>query len=278
LNTSIDIADVLALITVAGIAVYVAGLVGLAIAIRLEFTRDLSTAWYVVALIPRTVVAGQGVRIWLVWPVSLAVLLLLTGLAGLMVGRPNFARLIPAMGLLFACVLSALVLRSARRAQRPMDSAWGTRHLVAVAAIASLVGSILVSKGVHIVFLIAIGAENLVPETIGRSLVVGAILYVVGGFLVALPGAVVIPDPLPAVRIYRGPDVACLDGHLVSHADGFWYLMVGDANAHKELQTIPDAKVAEVRTIGENEIGSNKAAPPEAGPEHDTKLREERPR
>ena len=278
MNTSIDIADVLALITVAGIAVYVAGLVGLAIAIRLEFTRDLSTAWYVVALIPRTVVAGQGVRIWLVWPVSLAVLLLLTGIAGLLVGRPNFGRLIPAMGLLFACVLSALVLRSTRRSKRPMDSAWGTRHLVAVAAIAGLLGSIMVSRGVHIVFLTAIGAENLVPANSGRNLLVGAILYVVGGFFVAVPGAVVIPDPLPAVRIYRGPDVACLDGHLVTHADGFWYLMVGDANAHKELQTIPDAQVAEVRTIGENEIGSKKAAPPEAGPEHDTKLREERAR
>ena len=274
MKTSIDIADVLALITVAGVAVYVAGLVGLAIAIRREFTRDLSTAWYVVALMPRTVVAGQGVRIWLVWPVSLAVLLLLTGLAGLIVGRPDFARLIPAVGLVFACVLSVLVLRSARRAQRPMDSAWGTRHLVTVAAIAGLVGSIMVSRGVHLVFLTAIGAENLVPDNLGRNLIVGGILYVVGGFFVALPGAVVIPDPLPAVRIYRGPDVACLDGHLVTHADGFWYLMVGDADAHKELQTIPDTKVLEVRTIGENEIGCKKVVPPEGGPDHYTKLRE----
>ena len=54
--------------------------------------------------------------------------------------------------------------------------------------------------------------------------------------------------------------------------------MVGDADAHKELQTIPDTKVSEVRTIGENEIGCKKAAPPEAGLEHDTKLREEKAR
>jgi hypothetical protein len=160
-----------------------------------------------------------------------------------------------------------------------MDSAWGTRHLVTVAAIAGLVGSIMVSRGVHLVFLTAIGEENLVPANMGRNLIVGAILYVVGGFLVALPGAVVIPDPLPAVRIYRGPDVACLEGHLVAHADGFWYLMVGDADAHKELQTIPDTKVSEVRTIGENEISCKKAgAPPEAGLERHTKLREERAR
>jgi hypothetical protein len=278
LKTSIDIADVLALITVAGVAVYVAGLVGLAVAIRREFTRDIATAWYVVALIPRTVVAGQGVRIWLVWPVSLAVLVLLTGLGALIVGRPDLAEgLIPVMGLLFGGVVSLLVLRSTRRAQRPMDSAWGGRHLAAVAAIAGFVGSIMVSKGV-LEFVTAIDADKLVPDSFGRDLIVGAILYVVGGFFVALPGAVVIPDPLPAVRIYRGPDVACLEGHLVTHTDGFWYLMVGDADAHKELQTIPDTKVSEVRTIGENEIGCKKAAPPEAGPEHDTKLREEKAR
>jgi hypothetical protein len=274
LKTSIDIADVLALVTVAGVAVYVAGLVGLAIAIRREFTRDLSTAWYVVALIPRTVVAGQGVRIWLVWPVSLAVLLLLTALGASMVGRRDLASLIPVMGLVFGCVLSVLVLRSTRRAQRPMHSAWGARHLAVIAAIAGFVGSVMVAKGVHEVFVTAIDADNLVPDSLGRKLIVGAILYIVGGFLVALPGAVVIPDPLPAVRIYRGPDVACLEGYLVTHTDGFWYLMVGDAGAHKELQTIPDTKVSEVRTIGENEIGCKKAAPPEAGPEHDTKLRE----
>ena len=153
----------------------------------------------------------------------------------------------------------------------------GGRHLAAVAAIAGFVGSIMVSKGV-LEFVTAIDADNLVPDSLGRNLIVGAILYVVGGFFVALPGAVVIPDPLPAVRIYRGPDIACLEGHLVTHTDGFWYLMVGDADAHKELQTIPDTKVSEVRTIGENEIGCKKAAPPEAGLEHDTKLREEKAR
>jgi len=242
-------------------------LVGLAIAIRREFTRDISTAWYVVALIPRTVVAGQGVRIWLVWPVSLAVLLLLTALGAWMVGRRDLASLIPVMGLVFACVLSVLVLRGTRKAQRTMDSAWGARHLATVAVISGFVGSLMVSSGVKLVFETSINADNLVPDSLGRKLIVGAILHVVGGFFVALPGAVVIPDPLPAVRIYRGPDVACLDGHLVTHADGFWYLMVGDGDAHKELQTIPDTKVLEVRTIGENEIGCKKAAaPPEALP------------
>jgi len=240
-------------------------LVGLAIAIRREFTRDISTAWYVVALIPRTVVAGQGVRIWLVWPVSLAVLL--TGLLALIVRRPDLAPLIPVMGLLFAGVLSVLVLRGTRKAQRTMDSAWGARHLATVAVISGFVGSLMVSSGVKLVFETSINADNLVPDSLGRKLIVGAILHVVGGFFVALPGAVVISDPLPAVRIYRGPDVACLDGHLVTHADGFWYLMVGDGDAHKELQTIPDTKVSEVRTIRENEIGCKKAAaPPEALP------------
>jgi hypothetical protein len=272
LKTSIDIADVLALITVAGVAVYVAGLVGLAIAIRREFTRDISTAWYVVALIPRTVVAGQGVRIWLLWPVTLGALL--TVLVALIAGRPDLAPLIPVTGLVFASVLSLLVLRTIQRPQpqRGMDSTWLAGHLIVFAAIASLVGSIMMAKGVHLVFLTAVDAANLVSASLGRSFLVGAILFIVGGFLVALPGAAVVSDPLPPVRIYRGAGGACLDGYLVTHADGFWYLMIEDDDKQKELQTIPDTEVSEVRTIEKVDIGCTEAsALPEAGPEDDAK-------
>jgi hypothetical protein len=261
LNTSIDIADVLALTTVAGIAVYVVGLIGLAIAIRREFTRDISTAWYVVALLPRTVVAGQGVRIWLVWPVSLA--MLLTALVALIAGHPNLALLIPGLGLAFATLLAFLVLRSTTRtAHLPMDNQWGVGHLVAITAVAGLVGSIMMSKGTHLIFLTAISAGNLVPDSPSRNLLVGAVLFTFGGFFVALPGAVVVSDPLPPVRIDMGSGVACLDGYLVTHADGFWYFF----DEYKELQAIPDAKVFGVRTIEEAEIGRAKGdASTEAG-------------
>jgi hypothetical protein len=275
LNAPIDIADVLALTSVAGIAVYVAGLLGLGIAIRREFTRDISTAWYVVALIPRTVVAGQGVRIWLLWPVTLGILLTL--LVWLISGHPDLAPLIPVTGLLFASVLSILVLRSIRRPERRMDSRFLAGHLIIFAALAGLVGSIMMAKGVNLVFLTLEETANLVQGSLGRSILVGAILFIVGGFLVAVPGAVVISHPLTPVRIYRSAGGVRLDGYLVTHADGFWYLMIVDDDKHNELQSIPDTEVSEVRTIGEDDIGCTEAsAPPEAGPEDDARPGEEK--
>jgi hypothetical protein len=74
------------------------------------------------------------------------------------------------------------------------------------------------------------------------------------------------------VRIYRGDGGTCLDGYLVTHADGFWYLMTETDDKHNELQTIPDTEVSEVRTIGDDDIGCTEAsALPEAGPEDDAK-------
>src|SRR5215208_8151257 len=76
MNDSIGIGDLAAILTTLGVTIYVLGLIGIAVPIRRTFTEDLSTAWYTVALIPRTVVAGQGVRIWVRWPLVLTLLLL----------------------------------------------------------------------------------------------------------------------------------------------------------------------------------------------------------
>jgi hypothetical protein len=82
--TSVEIQNLLTFLTTSGVAIYVVGLVGLAIAMRLHFTDDVSTAWYAVALLPRTIVAGQGVRIWLRWTVPYAIFA--AGLGALVVG------------------------------------------------------------------------------------------------------------------------------------------------------------------------------------------------
>jgi hypothetical protein len=272
-------------------------LVGLAIAIRREFTRDISTAWYVVALIPKTVVAGQGVRIWLQLPVLLAVLLTVPVALIAIAGRPNLGPLIGVTGLVFIAILLVRVLRTTLGRQRPMYSpwpAWPAGYLVVGGAIAGLVGTIMVSRGLQMVFLTvltvltAIDTDNLVSVVTsdlghnlvvsvvsgssGRNLLVGATLFIVGGFLVAVFGALVVSAPLPPVRINRRNGGACLDGHLVAHADGFWYLMIRDDDKQKELYTIPDTEVLEVRTIAEASIGCTEAAAlPEAGSEDDTK-------
>ena len=64
MDNAIGIAQLATLLTAAGVAIYVLGLVGLALSINLTFTEKWFTAWYAVSLMPRTVVAGQGVQIW----------------------------------------------------------------------------------------------------------------------------------------------------------------------------------------------------------------------
>jgi energy-converting hydrogenase Eha subunit C len=63
-NDTPRIVEIASLLTVAGVSVYVLGLVVLALSIRLFFKSRWDTAWYAVSLLPRTAVAGQGVRIW----------------------------------------------------------------------------------------------------------------------------------------------------------------------------------------------------------------------
>jgi hypothetical protein len=74
-DNSLSIGSLATILTVAGVAIYVLGLVGLAVTIRLRFAKDISTAWYAVSLLPRTIVAGQGIRIWLGWPIVLTVVM-----------------------------------------------------------------------------------------------------------------------------------------------------------------------------------------------------------
>jgi hypothetical protein len=76
-----SIGDLATILTVAGVSIYVLGLTGLAIPIRREFTGDISTAWYAVSLVPKTVVAGQGVRIWIQRPAAFATALLVVTVA-----------------------------------------------------------------------------------------------------------------------------------------------------------------------------------------------------
>lgn len=73
---SIDIAAVATLITITATAIYVLGLMALGYPVYSRITKNSSTALYVVSVVPRTVVAGHGVRfllgIPLVWTLLFA--------------------------------------------------------------------------------------------------------------------------------------------------------------------------------------------------------------
>jgi uncharacterized membrane protein YhaH (DUF805 family) len=72
----IGLAEVAALITVLGAAIYGLGLLGVAWPIHKRWHNDAASTWYAVSLIPRAVVAGQGVRIFMGFPTVMATLLL----------------------------------------------------------------------------------------------------------------------------------------------------------------------------------------------------------
>jgi hypothetical protein len=76
---SIDIAAVATLITITATTIYVLGLLALGYPVYSRITKNSSTALYVVSVVPRTVVAGHGVRfllgIPLIWTLLFAAFL-----------------------------------------------------------------------------------------------------------------------------------------------------------------------------------------------------------
>src|SRR5215218_1227691 len=77
----LTVAQTAALIAGTGVAIYVVGFIGLLWAIYRTITGDVNAALYAVSLIPRTVVAGLGVRIFFGFPLlvvsAIAVLMFL---------------------------------------------------------------------------------------------------------------------------------------------------------------------------------------------------------
>jgi len=76
---SIDIAGAATLITISATSIYVLGLVALGYPVYSRITKNSSTALYVVSVVPRTVVAGHGMRfllgIPLIWTLLFAAFL-----------------------------------------------------------------------------------------------------------------------------------------------------------------------------------------------------------
>ena len=76
---SIDFAAVATLITISATTIYVLGLMALGYPVYSRITKNSSTALYVVSVVPRTVVAGHGVRfllgIPLIWTLLFAAFL-----------------------------------------------------------------------------------------------------------------------------------------------------------------------------------------------------------
>jgi hypothetical protein len=264
----IGIAELAALITVAGVSIYVAGLLGLAIAIRLRLTDDIVTAWYAVTLLPRTDVAGQGVKIWLTWPLPIVVLLVVLDTVAQHFGVADtdmIERLVLLPGLVFLALFSVFALRYIKRETPKKESPQWTpesKFIVATPLIAAT-GSLLISEGSLLIVRAAREADIPVLQVFTHGEFFGPIVLLVGSFFVGVAGAAVLDHPLPLVQIDSDPTLsppaylAKSQLYLVTHTEGHWHLLDDDEN---ELVSVPDRLVLAVHTIpkrpGPNRPGS----------------------
>lgn len=265
----IGIAQLATLLTAAGVAIYVLGLVGLALSINLTFTEKWATAWYAGSLMPRTVVAGQGLRIWrqgLFRIVSLVFALLLLsatyaatryfvryildtlGLSSTFGIATGIATLIGALAV--SHFVPGIMIRRNRwlarvRSKLEADgNAPQYRRLSLVTAASlwfigigmSISGGYLVFKGLR--FNSDDGSVN------WDIITVAFLVFLVGAFFVAIPSADRIEHPLPSVTLIgAGEGTPKLVGWLIAHSDGYWHLF----DSQHVLLSVPDERVIEAR-------------------------------
>jgi hypothetical protein len=274
--------DIVAVLTVTGLSIYVIGLVGLAMAIRLRLIEDTTTAWYVVSLLPRTVVAGQGVKIWLLWPLPFAVVLVVVDKSVVALTKSReFAREIleltsPTLGFVFLSIFLMRVLYEMHKlaathpAGEPMHREPIHPDLIGhfiLATIIALLGTLLMAKGALLI--VRVLHEDSLP-LLGiplEGMISGTVLFIVGGFFVGICMAATVAHPLPRVQITELDTVeskGLLDLpkgdkgelYLVAHTDGYWHFVYDESN---ELFSIPDRCVPAVRVRADT-MSTEKAA------------------
>jgi hypothetical protein len=259
-----SLAEVSALLAVFGAMTYVLGLFALWVPIARAYTHDFTSAWYAASLVPKTIIAGQGVKELL--------------------GLPLFT----VLGVVVVIMIRQLTLRSdedtAEAAFRRFS--W---FLIAITAIcvpffgyyplfktltsSAMEGSYVDVLGVYLehfryiqnyaaAWVVLLGAsltalylsynreflglqlssENPLPKVTDRRLVLSSFALVfglsfLGGFVNT---SLYSQPPMPTVEITGTSKV---EGALLTHTEGFWYVF----NQDGELIAIPDDEVKTVR-------------------------------
>ena len=250
----ISIAEVAALITVVGAAIYGLGLLGLAWPIHKRWHNDAATTWYAVSLIPRAVVAGQGMRIFMGFPTLVATLLLIWWLVVFPVQRllsvvaSDLAA--SAFGVFALVVLLAggyWLLRSRHRLGiqwllGPTPEYRRYRWLIWVTTGLAVPTFFVAGR-------LAAGAMEFRAAfpyiTVDLSLLVVAIaMTFLASSLLQLIDATAIDPPLPTVEIsFSDGTQRVLEGKLLTHFEGVVYFF----DEQRNLTTMPDSEISSVR-------------------------------
>jgi hypothetical protein len=257
-----DLADVAALVTLAGGVIYLLGLLGLAWPIYARITNDGYTAWYAVSLIPRTVVAGHGARIWMRFPLLMTLLLLvlittvlLLRDAILLIFPSGLGRYIAFAVYGFLCVLCYRLLGASEDRLIPKwfphlrTENYRGHPLITAASLIGLVAAGLVG----ILAWTAIDLIKVIPpelEVRWDNTFITTLLLFIASLLLGVPAATSIDPPLPPVKITAKSDDTSTnegsnprEGLLVTHNDSHWFLF----DESNKLLSIPDEQVASVQ-------------------------------
>jgi len=229
-SRKVTFAEIAALITALAAAVYVLGLVALFIPNSLAYTGDFSTAWYAVSLVPKTVVAGHGVRQLLAQPLLgiflVVALVLLNYWVSKRFGRVWLRRM---NAILSIGGVVVLVLMPGPRNVEPTPETITPLDVLREAIIALI--------GVAVVILGSYWAARYSRQ--GRFLL-AAISVFAGLFLASLLRVTTNDPPLPRVDISGTEEI---QGRLVTHYDRVWYVFTEQGN----LVAVPDEKAGIVR-------------------------------
>lgn len=246
---SVNLVQIAASITVLGAAIYVIGLIALCWPIFRSLTSDASTAMYAASLVPRTVVAGQGVRIFVGFPL-IAALCLITA-----VSMPRIqSKILEWVSIpleeghwLHQAILALTATLIA------LFFIWSVKRLRAEGLFdfffAPLTHSSASPFGLFSIALSAIGGAVggwliLTTEQVGWETVFLALVFFFGGIaLSSVPDAVSIEPPLPKVNVIRttkaGESIE-YKGRLLTHSEGHWYIFHEE---EKFLRMVPDDNV-----------------------------------
>jgi hypothetical protein len=274
-NNTIGIGELATLITAAAAIVYVLGLLAVSWPIFARITNNPIDTWYAVSLIPKTIVAGQGVRILLQYPLVVTffyglvnmVMSIATDVALLATGSLVVRLVVKIIFLVLELliILTVLLQPQTRWVLGSVADAFEAEDIpsslivLTYALFLLLLGPVLY---VGRLFRDAIVVKDLQlpPQIIwnGTSIFHAVLFLFLISFFIALPAAMVADPPLPTVEITTQSDDSndvTVTGHLVAHTDGVWHFF----DEENTLISLRDDKVdvARVRRMKAPRLATN---------------------
>jgi hypothetical protein len=256
------LANASAIFAAIGVGIYVLGMLSLLMPIRRVFTHDWSAAWYAVAILPKTVAAGQGVGLLAVTLFFYALGLgLFTSIVfafryrhwlpiswpGLKVPLPKRGKQLvesldrshqikkyrrPLFGSAFILVISVMTVGTffllhilpMRTTIKTWEWEWGPVLVTMLFYVTCYLGFEVMAAAFER------RSDKFLPGLRKRRLFWrGAAIIIASAFIIAGFAAARADPHLPIVEITKKTDAnngkrVLLDGSLLAHSDGFWYL------------------------------------------------------